>query len=580
MPYQNDNAIALQIQQPNLDPSEPIKAMAYANQANAQTALTNQQVQRQAAILKALQGGGQSGNGGDVASQLAMVDPETANKMRDYQSKTADLVGRGANMYLANPKPETWSNVISSLSGLISPAQVQQLQMMNPDQRMAAARAYSGYGQSSQSFADTPSQKAPYETVTGPNGEVYNKAAALGVSSPAGSPDGQAAPRGLRNNNPLNIEAGPYAQGQPGFAGSDGRFAQFQTPAQGIAAADNLLSGYGAKGINTISGVVNRWAPARDSNNPAAYAAFVSKATGIGPDDKIDLSDPTTRASIIGAMGRYENGAYQAPVGNQGPGVAAPQPGGAQAVPGSPQPLIPGITPLDRARQTNEAASDQEFKNAAYDKYEGAQNNLYSLKQMLDQARDLKSGPLAMGSTNEFRTEWAKRFNSVIAAAGLDPQKYGAVDPDKIASVEDLNKLATRAAFTLGKDADPRGAAVVAQMALRGVPNPANTPQGFNTVLSGLWQGVARDRDRAVAIHNSAGPPRAAAMAFDQSHPVSLYADRAKLGAYIGPEAIDYLAAHPDTAQQFDATYGPIAGKIPGFANGGSLSSRLLPQGR
>jgi hypothetical protein len=32
-------------------------------------------------------------------------------------------------------------------------------------------------------------------------------------------------PRGIRNNNPLNIEAGDFTKGQPGFTGSDGRFA-------------------------------------------------------------------------------------------------------------------------------------------------------------------------------------------------------------------------------------------------------------------------------------------------------------------------------------------------------------------
>src|SRR6185312_11903427 len=32
------------------------------------------------------------------------------------------------------------------------------------------------------------------------------------------------APRGMRNNNPLNIESGNFTQSQPGYAGSDGRF--------------------------------------------------------------------------------------------------------------------------------------------------------------------------------------------------------------------------------------------------------------------------------------------------------------------------------------------------------------------
>src|SRR5690242_1113584 len=42
------------------------------------------------------------------------------------------------------------------------------------------------------------------------------------VSAPADTGGDTSLPRGLRNNNPLNIEAGSFTQGQPGFAGSDG----------------------------------------------------------------------------------------------------------------------------------------------------------------------------------------------------------------------------------------------------------------------------------------------------------------------------------------------------------------------
>jgi hypothetical protein len=53
-----------------------------------------------------------------------------------------------------------------------------------------------------------------------------------------------ALPRGIRNNNPLNIEAGAFTQGQPGFSGSDGRFARFAEPQQGVDAASKLLDTY------------------------------------------------------------------------------------------------------------------------------------------------------------------------------------------------------------------------------------------------------------------------------------------------------------------------------------------------
>src|SRR3990167_450300 len=115
------------------------------------------------------------------------------------------------------------------------------------------------------------------------------------------------APRGIRNNNPLNIEAGPFASKIPGYVGTDGRFAKFKSPQDGVVAADKLLTNYGAQGIDTVEKVIARWAPAHE-NNVQAYAGFVSKKLGISPSDPIDLSDPALRATIIGAMATFENG--------------------------------------------------------------------------------------------------------------------------------------------------------------------------------------------------------------------------------------------------------------------------------
>lgn len=131
----------------------------------------------------------------------------------------------------------------------------------------------------------------------------------LGGSAPAAiGPQASAQPRGLRNNNPLNIEAGRFTEGLPGFAGSDGRFARFKSMEDGIAAADRLLVSYAAnQGIDTVQGVINRWAPASE-NDTSAYANSVAKALGIKPTDKIDLNDPGLRKQLIGAMAQVENG--------------------------------------------------------------------------------------------------------------------------------------------------------------------------------------------------------------------------------------------------------------------------------
>lgn len=125
-------------------------------------------------------------------------------------------------------------------------------------------------------------------------------------------------PRGLRNNNPLNIEEGAFTQGQPGFSGSDGRFAKFQTPEQGIGAANALLDSYGRRGLNTPAGIINRWAPSADGNNTPAYAMAIAKQLGIGPNDAIP---PEMRPQLIAAMGQHENGR---PIGDVAAALQAP----------------------------------------------------------------------------------------------------------------------------------------------------------------------------------------------------------------------------------------------------------------
>jgi len=129
-----------------------------------------------------------------------------------------------------------------------------------------------------------------------------------GVSTSSASASGT--PRGLRNLNPGNIEDGGFAQSQPGYAGSDGRFAKFDTLENGVNAQGKLLETYNRKyGINTVAGVVNRWAP--EAENGAAtgnYASFVARKLGVGANDPIDLTNPETQRRVALAMAEFENG--------------------------------------------------------------------------------------------------------------------------------------------------------------------------------------------------------------------------------------------------------------------------------
>ena len=120
-------------------------------------------------------------------------------------------------------------------------------------------------------------------------------------------------PRGLRNNNPLNIRLSKERwQGQRPPSGSgEGVFCQFETMVYGWRAAFRLLcqTYYGKYKLCTIRAIINRWAPPKEKNT-LSYIKHVAERTGIAPDQV--LGDPATHPTqwmMIGiAMAIVENG--------------------------------------------------------------------------------------------------------------------------------------------------------------------------------------------------------------------------------------------------------------------------------
>lgn len=158
-------------------------------------------------------------------------------------------------------------------------------------------------------------------------------------------------PRGLRNNNPGNIEDGAFARSIPGYQGSDGRFAVYDSLDNGRAAHAALLGSYGRKGINTVEGVVNRWAPPSE-NNTGAYVKFVAEKMGVDPRAPLDMNDPQVLSALSDAQAQHENGVAM-PASNAPPwmdygGQPAPsaKPAPASGQPGAPpMPQRPGAVP-------------------------------------------------------------------------------------------------------------------------------------------------------------------------------------------------------------------------------------------
>lgn len=112
--------------------------------------------------------------------------------------------------------------------------------------------------------------------------------------------------RGLRNNNPGNLE---YSQSNPwsGQTGSDGRFAKFETPEHGIRALGRNLLSYQRQGFDTVSEIINRWAPPKE-NKTDKYIEAVCDQLRIAPDQPIDASNPDTLKALCAAIIHHENG--------------------------------------------------------------------------------------------------------------------------------------------------------------------------------------------------------------------------------------------------------------------------------
>lgn len=114
--------------------------------------------------------------------------------------------------------------------------------------------------------------------------------------------------RGLRNNNPGNIDYnGTNWQGLDDPM-HDGRFCRFKTPTYGIRALARVLIAYYDKhGLNTVERIINRWAPPVE-NDTESYIVMVCKTTGFSRAEKLNLHRFEHLEPIVKAIIKHENG--------------------------------------------------------------------------------------------------------------------------------------------------------------------------------------------------------------------------------------------------------------------------------
>ncbi|MBE7729415.1 structural protein [Komagataeibacter sp. FXV3] len=114
-------------------------------------------------------------------------------------------------------------------------------------------------------------------------------------------------PRGIRNNNPGNLDF----VGQPGAHLETGvaepRFAAFPTLTDGIRALRDQLLRYAERGLTTVASIISVYAPPTE-NATSAYITSLCRHMGVQADTVIDLREPATMRGLIEGITTIENG--------------------------------------------------------------------------------------------------------------------------------------------------------------------------------------------------------------------------------------------------------------------------------
>jgi hypothetical protein len=119
--------------------------------------------------------------------------------------------------------------------------------------------------------------------------------------------------RGVRNNNPGNINRDTTKWNGMAIQQTDARFCVFVDPKYGIRALVKVLISYQEKhGLRTIDAMIGRWAP-ENENDTEAYKRAVGAQTNIARDVPIDIRDAPTAIKMANAIIAQENSGYAYP---------------------------------------------------------------------------------------------------------------------------------------------------------------------------------------------------------------------------------------------------------------------------
>jgi hypothetical protein len=112
---------------------------------------------------------------------------------------------------------------------------------------------------------------------------------------------------GVRGNNFGNIRTSDSNAWQGKTTEKGSAFETFDTPQNGLRAVGVTLQSYAKQGVNTLEGIIRRWAPPNE-NNTTALIQNAMERTGLLPNEKLDLTDPDTLAKVMTAIVIQEHG--------------------------------------------------------------------------------------------------------------------------------------------------------------------------------------------------------------------------------------------------------------------------------
>ena len=111
----------------------------------------------------------------------------------------------------------------------------------------------------------------------------------------------KAIPRGIRNNNPLNIRIGNVWLGEV-LDPTDPDFEQFTSMTYGVRAGFVLIRRYIRHyHRTTVPQVIAAWAPSTE-NNTNAYVDRVCQLSGIQPDEQLKYENIDQMIRLVDAM--------------------------------------------------------------------------------------------------------------------------------------------------------------------------------------------------------------------------------------------------------------------------------------